>query len=331
MANQKGKGIESLIPKKQFPNKSLNNNQDHSSNSFQKNDSLPKIEDKVTSNKKIEKSRSDDQVSSKESVFQIEVDKINPNPYQPRKEYNEDDLKDLASSIREVGIIQPLVATKVEEESESGTRVEYQLISGERRLRASKLLGMKTVPVIVRRSSGNRDKLSMALIENIQRADLNPVETARAYSRLQDEFGLTQREIATKVGKNRTTVANTIRLLNLPSDIQRALSEGKINESQARNLLSITDQEEQERVFQLILDKKITGRDFKNIKKKGKENDSDNQDNKSSRENRFWEKQLEEKLSVPVKIMKKGNKGKLVIKFFSQDDWKKIVDKFFSE
>ncbi|HMB17599.1 MAG TPA: ParB/RepB/Spo0J family partition protein, partial [Candidatus Paceibacterota bacterium] len=164
-----------------------------------------------------------------QAVFQIEVDKIKPNPFQPRKEYDPQGLKELAQSIREVGIIQPLVVSRIEEEVENGTKVHYQLISGERRLRASKMIGLKTVPAVVRREEVKQDKLSMALIENIQRSDLNPIETARAYSRLQDQFSLTQREIATRVGKSRESVSNTLRLLNLPTDIQNALSQGKLN------------------------------------------------------------------------------------------------------
>ncbi|MEX1014291.1 MAG: ParB/RepB/Spo0J family partition protein [Candidatus Paceibacterota bacterium] len=327
-SNNQGKGLESLIPKRQ--------NSNNSNNNYPKPTPVEDLDNKKESSQESypqkfmppEGINKEEKIKG-EAIFQIEIDKVKPNPYQPRKEYNQENLQDLANSIREVGIIQPLVASKVEEETENGTRVEYQLVSGERRLRASKLLGLKTVPVIVRRMGLDKEKLSIALIENIQRADLNPIETARAYSRLQDEFGLTQREVATKVGKNRATVANTLRLLGLPSDIQDAVSEGKLNESQARSLLSIKDPQEQNKVFHMLLENKISTKKLRSYKSKNKVNKKEN--NSQKRENNFWEKQLEEKLSAPVKIQKKGEKGKMIIQFFSKDDWKKLLDKFLND
>ena len=261
---------------------------------------------------------------SERAIFQIEVERIKPNPYQPRKDYNEESLQDLARSIREVGIIQPLVVSKVEIETENGTRVEYRLIAGERRLRAAKIAGFSKVPVIIRKIGEKRDNLSVALIENIQRADLNPIETARGYAKLQDEFGLTQQETATKVGKSRTSIANTLRLLNLPSHIQDAVSAGKISESQARSLLSISDPSRQEKFFNKILNEKITTR---HLTKKIKEDSEDFGGSGSEKEKTFWERQLEEKLQIPVKIFKKGEEGKIVLRFYSEEDWRSLLDK----
>src|SRR3989344_4719501 len=147
-----------------------------------------------------------------DAIFQIEVERITSNPHQPRREFNEEALKELANSIREFGVLQPLVVSKIERETENGTSVEYELIAGERRLMASKLAGLRTVPAIVRSTSSDKEKLELAIIENIQRADLNPIETARAFAKLQDEFKLTQREIAARLGKSREAVANSVRL-----------------------------------------------------------------------------------------------------------------------
>ncbi|MFB6212403.1 MAG: ParB/RepB/Spo0J family partition protein [Candidatus Magasanikbacteria bacterium] len=277
-----------------------------------------------------------------QSVFQIEIDKIKPNPYQPRKEYDEDSLKELADSIREVGIIQPLVVSKKEIESDQGREVEYQLISGERRWRASKKIGLKTLPAIIKDININTDKLSVALIENVQRSDLSPIEEARAYSQLQDEFNLTQREIATKVGKSRSSIANSLRLLNLPSKMQRALNEGEINESQARLLLSMENPSQQEEIFKGLVEGRLDTRQAKKRKKETKNTQNKKKvhekkfqkgknTNKKSKRRRFWENKLEAKLSAPVQIKKKDKGGKLIIKFFSQEEWKGLLNRILEE
>ena len=271
-----------------------------------------------------------------EAIFQIEVDQIKPNPYQPRKEHNEEELNELARSIREVGIIQPLVVSKFEEDTESGTRVYYQLISGERRLRAAKIAGLKTVPVIVRREQINQDKLYIALIENLQRVDLNSIETARAYARLQDNFNLTQREIATRVGKSRESISNTIRLLNLPTNVQDAISTGKVSESQGRVLLSVKNPTNQERLFQKLLKNNISARKLHAYAHKLSNDDEGGKSHKnklknSSQETNFWEHQIEEKLGIPVSISRKGNKSKLIFNLFTQGDWDKLINKLLGK
>lgn len=255
-----------------------------------------------------------------EAVFQIEVDKIEPNPFQPRKEFNEEELRELASSIREYGIIQPLVVSKIEEEAEYGTRVRYQLIAGERRLRAAKLVGLERVPAIIKHVDTKKLNLELAIIENVQRADLNPLEAARAYARLQDEFNLTQREIAVRVGKSRESVANSLRLLSLPSFIQEAVQGGKINESQARVLLSIADLSDQKNMFFRLLDEKMTVRQLKR-KVSGAPDPESN----------YLERQLEERLGAPVEIKKRGAGGKLVIKWFSSDEMKGVLQRLLGD
>lgn len=257
-------------------------------------------------------------ISGGDSIFQIEVENIKPNPYQPRHEFNDEGLEELAQSIREFGIIQPLIVSKIFKETETGTDVEYQLIAGERRLRAAKLAGLERVPAIVRKVDANRDKLEMALIENLQRHNLNPIEAAKAYSRLQDEFGLTQKEIAVRVGKSREVIANTMRLLNLPSYIQEALMQNKLNESQARTLIGIQSMEEQRRVFENILSKGLSVRAVKSEVQKTEPVDP---------ELAYWQKRLEEGLGMPVKISKHGGKGKVAIEFYSDEEWHGVLEK----
>lgn len=262
----------------------------------------------------------------KEAVFHIEVEKIKPNPYQPRREHSEEGIIELASSIREVGIIQPLVVSKIEKESETGTIVEYQLIAGERRLKAAKFAGLARVPVIIRRTEVPRENLSVALIENIQRENLNPIETAKAYARLQDEFGLTQREVATRVSKSRESIANTLRLLNLPSHIQNALAQGKLNESQGRYLLTIKDPQEQERVFNQILTRGVGP---KRVRARAKSKTPPNPE--EAREINFWQKQLEERIGAPVRLVKNEGKGKIVIEFYSHDEWQNLLNRLLEK
>ncbi len=259
-----------------------------------------------------------------EAVFQIEISKIVPNPFQPRREFEDSAIDELAESIKQFGIIQPLIVSKVTTETETGTDVSYQLIAGERRFRAARKLGLERVPAIVREVDHPGHKLELALIENIQRRDLNPIEEARAYSRLQDEFGLTQKEVAVRVGKSREVVANSLRLLNLPQDIQKALSEGKITGSQARTLLSIPNAADQERTFRDILDQKLSVRTIRTEIKRQEQHPEDP-------EVIFLKNKLEEHLGMPVKITDMGGKGRITIDFFSKDDVKNLIDKLGGE
>jgi len=275
------------------------------------------------------------QVNNQEPIFHIEVDKIKPNPYQPRKNFEPEALNELASSIREYGILHPLVVTKIETASPHGTDVEYQLISGERRLMASKLAGLERVPVIVKAAMSDRERLELAIIENIQRENLNPLETARAYVKLQEQFGLTQREIAVKVSKSRESVANTMRLLNLPTFAQDALSKGQINESQARLLLMVSDIKEQQAVFNDLVMNSLSVRELRNRIKTKKEKAADNVsfDPSSSMRPKIdpeitsFEEQLMEVLGTKVKVQSEGEGGKLMINFYSKEELQGLIDK----
>jgi len=206
--------------------------------------------------KKINKPTS----QKKESVFWIEIDKIKTNPFQPRKEFNQKELKELADSIEKYGILQPLIVRKIEKDVPNGQKVEYQLIAGERRLRASKMIGLKEVPVIVKEIS-KENELPISLVENIQREDLNPLEKALAFKKLIEEFHLTQKEVAKMVGKSRESIANTLRLLILPEEIQKGIQRGEISEGHARALLSIP-KEKQIDVYKETIKKKLPVREL---------------------------------------------------------------------
>ena len=194
----------------------------------------------------------------RENIYYVEVSKIQANPDQPRTDFDQEALSDLAKSIRKFGVLQPLLVSKIEEDLPRGRAVRYQLIAGERRWRASQLAGLPQVPVIIRDdlspdSSGQKsNRLEVALIENVQREDLNPIEQSEAYGRLAGEFGLTQQEIADKVGKSREAVANVMRLQNLPKYIKDATRAGRITGTAARALLSFQTEAAQKEAYEQL-------------------------------------------------------------------------------
>jgi ParB family chromosome partitioning protein len=263
-----------------------------------------------------------------DSIFWVEVDKVKPNPYQPRREFDEAQLRALADSIKQYGVLQALVVTRNEVEREDGgITVEYELIAGERRLRASKLAGLKQVPVLIRAGEENNlVKLELAIIENVQREDLNSVERARAFQRLVDEFGFKHATIAQKIGKSREYVSNTLRILALPQEILDAVSTGKISEGHTRPLLMLSDRpEEQAVVFKEIMYKKLNVRHAEMIARRIA----------VERVRKFTpdidpalyelEEKFSESLGTRVQIEKRQNGGKLVIDFFSYDDLTSIL------
>lgn len=261
------------------------------------------------------------QAGDKEAIYYIEVGKIRPNPDQPRREFNEDALRELASSIREFGVLQPIVVSKKEREVENGTEVEYELIAGERRLMASKLLGLEVIPAIVRNVRLERERLELAIVENIQRENLNPIEMARAYSRLQDEFRLTQREVASRLGKSRETVANTLRLLDLPTEIQDAISKGQLTESHGRLLLTIDDQAVQNKLFQDLVANKLTTRELKDqaaVYTRARQEAK--QEVHLPPEIKMAEERLTSEFGTPVVIKDHGGAGKITIAFYSKEE-----------
>ncbi len=262
--------------------------------------------------------------SSKESVFYVEVSKIEANPDQPRRDFDKAALGELAASIRKYGVLQPLLVSKVESSSARGLEVSYNLIAGERRLRAAKMAGLPHVPVIIRDDfRKERDRLEVALIENVQRENLNPVEEAEAYSKLAKDFGLTQAEIAQKVSKSREVVANAIRLLNLPDDIRESLRGGKLSRAHARALLAFNDQGKQREMYQQILSGGVSSKDVESAASAHK-----GPAKKSKSDSKFGEleKNLAETLGTHVQILgAAASGGKIVIKFATLEDLNKIA------
>jgi ParB family chromosome partitioning protein len=262
------------------------------------------------------------------SIFLVELDKINPNPLQPRREFDDQKLKELAESIRQYGILQPLVVVRKEREVPTGTLVEYELVAGERRLRASKLAGLTQVPVIIRRESSDRIKLELALLENVQREDLNPIERAIAFRQLTNDFGLKQREVGEKMGKSREFVANSLRILSLPEEMQKALVEGAISEGHTRPLLMLTDRPEAQQIlFKDIIYKKLSVRDAEKISRRIAHDRARKHDDMPDAATRGIEENLARTLGTRVTIERKGLGGVISISFFSDEELSEFLDK----
>lgn len=254
-------------------------------------------------------------------VLDVELDKIQLNPHQPRQKFDHDDLEDLINSIKEYGIIQPLIVTELGDDS-------YQLIAGERRLRAAKVLNLKTVPAIVR-AAKEQEKLELALIENIQRKNLNPLEEALSYKRLMDEFSLTQEAVSKKIGKKRSSIANTLRLLSLSADVQKAILDEKISESHARVIAGLPDEKEQEEFLKRILRNQLSVRETENQAQQVKVK-SHLRVVKSDPVVLEKESKLREILGHKVSIKKKGQQGEIVIFYDSPSDLNDIYGKLIS-
>lgn len=264
------------------------------------------------------------------SIFWIEVEKVVPNPFQPRREFDVAKLQELSESIRMYGILQPLVVTRREIIGEDGSfTTEYELIAGERRLRASKLAGLAQVPVLIR--SGEESelmKLELAIIENLQREDLNAVDRAQAFKQLADQFGLSHTQVAQKVGRSREYVANSIRLLGLPDAILNALRGGDISDGHARTLLMLNDRPtEQDVVFREIMLKKLSVREVERISRKiATEKVRKKSWRDSDPELIAIEREFTETFGTRVEILKTGFGGKMTIDYFSPDDLRKLLE-----
>jgi len=331
-----GKGLESLIPPKSDASSEANaSSAPKEETSHLAEQSQPQAE---TSEKKTElapRTQSPSPAESrKESIFYIEVELIKPNPEQPRTEFDPERLKELARSIKEHGILQPIVVSKIETEKPGGgIEVSYQLIAGERRLRASKMVGLPRIPAIVRKTSNReKEKLELAIIENVQRENLNIIERAKAYSKLSKEFGLSQEEVAIRISKSREAVANLLRLLNLPEEIQTALGEGKISEGHARAILSMKSHENQMFLFKEILAKNASVRETEEIAKTIKANiRKDLGLAELKPEEKALRDRLEQSLGTKVDLKKKGDKGKIVIQFYSEEELTSLLNKITGE
>ena len=262
-----------------------------------------------------------------DSVFWIDVERIAPNPYQPRKEFTELGLKSLAESIRQYGVLMPLVVSRTDiEKPDGGLESLYELVAGERRLRASKLAGLKQVPVVIRQGDSNLTKLELAIIENLQREDLNAIDRAKALQKLIDEFGLSHAETAAKIGKSREYVSNSLRLLVLPQHMQDAIVAKEITEGHARPLLALNSRpEERETLFREIIMKRLPVRAAERIARSIAQ-ERVRAHHKKSVEMVEIEKSLTETLGTRVIIETSAEGGRLLIDFFSPDDLQLLVD-----
>jgi ParB family chromosome partitioning protein len=273
--------------------------------------------------------------SDSDRIYQIEVNKIVPNPYQPRREFSDEAIQELASSIREYGVLEPLIVKRIEKEQPDGINIEYQLIAGERRLRASKVAGLKTVPALIKSFDNKCLELEVALVENVQREDLSPIMKARAYGQLVNEFGYTQEMVGRRVGKSREAVANALRLLQLPFEAQKALDENKITESHARALLLLPNMEKQRALLGEVLSKQLSSREAEMIARQfiEKQNIKTGNPGRKRLGDSFSPKDLElrEKLEslfdAKVMIKRKGDKGEISIFFYSEDEFNGLVDR----
>ncbi|NCU41191.1 MAG: ParB/RepB/Spo0J family partition protein [Candidatus Moranbacteria bacterium] len=303
-----GRGLSSLIPSKAISSKiqprplrapSRLNAQDE--------DTSYTVSDTETLSK---------QVKSTDGVLEVEIGKVRANSHQPRVSFDEEKLQELAESIKKHGIIQPLVVTKTQKEG------EYELIAGERRLRASRLAGLAKVPVILR-DTKEQEKFEIAILENIQRHDLSPMEEARAYKRLMEEFNLSQEEVALRMGKKRSSIANCVRFLDLPLEIQKGLEEGKIAPGHAKVVLSLNNSEKQRALYEIIIRENLTVRQTESRLRlltsspkvfHARPLDRDPYLRKS-------EEELNEILGTKVRVKKMGSYGtKIIIELYSQEE-----------
>jgi ParB family chromosome partitioning protein len=260
-----------------------------------------------------------EEIKSSNEIY-IPLDKINTNPNQPRKDFDEAELAELADSIRQQGIIQPIIA----EDAGDGT---YTVIAGERRTRAAKLAGLSEVPVIIRKYSDEK-RMLVSLIENIQRANLNPIEEASAYKQLMEFGGFSQDELASGVGKNRATVANALRLLKLPGEMQESLRNTEISPGHARAILSVSNAREQEILFREILKKGLSVRDAeKRALSLGQKKKNEKPANKGrAPELSAMEEKFITHLGTKVVINGDLNRGNIVIDYYSMEDLERLYE-----
>ena len=254
-------------------------------------------------------------------IVELELKAIEVNPFQPRTSFNEESLRELASSIRELGVIQPITVRKLDYN-------KYQLVSGERRFRASKLVGLETIPAYIR-IANDQESLEMALVENIQRQDLDPIEISLSYQRLIDEINLTQEQLSERVGKNRSTIANYLRLLKLDPIIQTGMRDGFLSMGHGRALINIEDPQVQLEIYEKILANSLSVRDTEKLVRELQEGKPESKAATSaptvSRDIKKSIKEFSDRLGakVDVKVSKKGN-GKLIIPFKSEEDLNRL-------
>ncbi len=264
------------------------------------------------------------------NIIELELESIDVNPFQPRTSFNDETLRELATSIKEIGVIQPITVRKLDFNN-------YQLVSGERRFRASKLAGLKSIPAYIR-IANDQESLTMALVENIQRQDLDPIEIALSYQRLIDEINLTQEQLSDRVGKKRSTIANYLRLLKLDPIVQTGMRDGFISMGHGRALINIEDQQQQLDIYETIIGKSLSVRDTEKMVRSLNDK-TDNGTAKSDSATSLLPKHIAKGVKdfsdyfgakIDVKVSSKGS-GKLIIPFSSEEDFKRIKKLINSE
>jgi ParB family chromosome partitioning protein len=254
-----------------------------------------------------------------EEILQVKLDEIKPSPFQPREDFDHQNMEELTQSIREKGVIQPVLVRRRGE--------HYELIAGERRLRAAKLLNLKEIPIIIK-DVEDRDSLEIALIENIQRQSLNPIEEAHAYQYLIDKFQVTHERISEVLGKARVTITNTLRLLNLPQEIQEEMKKGRLSFAHGRALLEIEDLNQQRRLAQETISKGLSVRELENLIKTQRKKIPKRKIGQGMRDPfvAVLEEELQHILATKVRISKRKKRGHILIEFYSQEDLERILN-----
>jgi ParB family transcriptional regulator, chromosome partitioning protein len=258
------------------------------------------------------------EVHATPGLAEIPISQIQPNPYQPRKTFNEASIEELARSVREHGIVQPLVVTRAGD--------KYKLIAGERRLRAAQKAGLTTVPALIKEMMQEGDALQIALIENIQREDLNPIEEAMAYHQLHDDFQLTQEEISKRVGKERSTVANFLRLLKLPDPVKKLLASGQLSMGHARALLAIESPKKQEQLADRVVRKSLNVRQTELLASESSPKTAEKKEKEKDVFTRDAEDKLQRTLRTKVEIDRRRRGGVIHIRYGSEDELIRVVD-----
>ena len=294
-----GRGLSALIPSKQ---------------TVQQNEEITRVSMAV----RAEEKRGIPIVSPSSSLMTISCDDIIANPYQPRSSFDAQSLENLSASIKKHGVLSPLVVSQ-------GADGSYELISGERRLRAARMAGLTHVPVILRIAKDN-EKLELALIENIQRENLNPVELAVAYRRMMDEFDLTQEDLAKRLQTSRSHIANTVRFLDLPQEIQESLAKGEINEGHAKIILSLSSHQEQVNLWKKITLHSLTVRQVEGEARRIKVKDHTRILHAAPSDIVHFQHELEERLGTKVMVQGTKTRGKIIVEYFSEEELKKIAE-----
>ena len=314
-----GGGVNALIP----PSKQMESKQEQKSQSTSVHENVGSSVDEEKISADTEQEKKEEKITAGETM--VKITKVEPNREQPRKNFNEDALLELAESMKQYGVLQPLLV--------ADRKDYYEIIAGERRWRAAKLAGLKEIPVIIKNYS-EQEIVEISLIENIQREDLNPIEEAWAYKRLMEEFHMKQDEIAERVSKSRVAVTNSIRLLKLSDGVQQMLIDDMITSGHARAILAISDADMQMSVATKVFDEKLSVRETEKLVKSVLEPTAPKKTETNTAEDAIYQN-LEEKMKaiVGTKVSinrKKNNKGKIEIEYYSQEELERIIELFES-